>query len=185
MTMNVLLWFYVRRCIFIVLLPSTLSLMSLLDFANNSNNKIPMHKHIYFYTSLILCCYSIINYCLTYIFSICANDFIFKKNSDSDLTTNCHDIQFSEISFNNYNHLMVVNKKVYKIKYSKNKLIKIIDKICWALGIESPLLISSDLIEQKLDAKMKNHLINLTFSKIYDKKKDIEEGFHYTLFNSV
>jgi hypothetical protein len=146
------MWFYVRKCLFAVLLPSILAFMSLIDFANSSKGSYKeAYKHIYFYTSLILCLHTVLNYVLFYIFSICADDYIFKRGELDLVEHNLFetDIFLENASVNKY--VMVINRKIFKICYSGKWSFIFIDKLCWVLGISSPLLIPSDLVNNGID----------------------------------
>jgi hypothetical protein len=144
-------WFYVRKCLFAVILPSILAFMSLIDFANSSKGSYKeAYKHIYFYTSFILCLHTILNYVLAYIFSICADDYIFKKG---ELDMSLHENFFESDIFLTENknshidkYIMVINRKIFKPVYSGKWSFIFIDKLCWILGISSPLLIPKDLV---------------------------------------
>lgn len=137
-------WFYFRKCMFQVFLPVLLAFMSFCDFINQSGKEYSYsYNHLYFYTSLILFLYGAMRYVLDFIFSICSVDVIFKKEIGLNETTNFSISDISEIS---NEHFIVVIKKIFKLRYSKLSFFKNINKLCWFLGINGPILIPYEII---------------------------------------
>lgn len=139
-------WFYIRKGIFQVFFPIFLGLLTFSDFANQSTNKnsLGAYNKMYFYTSGLLFIYAQVAVVLNFIFATCSEDVIFRKmvdlqNSSSELmitsTTNISD-----------GHSIITIKKIFKLRYSCRKIFRFIDKLCWLLGIDSPVLIPYDVI---------------------------------------
>lgn len=141
-------WFYLRKGVFQVFFPILLGFMSFCDYFNHSENiNQKTYNHLYFYTSLILLFYASARYILEFIFSMCSEEVIFKKEmninhtvSDIFLSTNLSDVCD--------NHVMIITKKIFKIRYSQMPFFIYVDKICWFLGIDSPILISEEIINK-------------------------------------
>lgn len=171
-------WFQFRRCIFQVILPILLILLSFFDFAKQSadaNAGAKIYSHLYFYTSGILLFYTCIKYVLEYIFCVCSVEITCKKNVTSS-------------SFGKQKFHISEQKKIYKIKYSGWKIFVLIDKICVWLGIVSPLLLPLPMIltlgnineidDDDEDCTLFSKVItNLSLydSTIYDTSNIIEE----------
>ena len=137
-------WFYFRKGLFQVFFPILLGIMSFCDFIKQKNTT--GYDHLYFYTSLLLIIYASARYIMEFIFSICSEEIIFKKKLNSD--HNALDVFLSSDNLESYNHFMITTKKIFRIRYSRVSLFIYIDKICWVLGIESPLLISQEIIDK-------------------------------------
>lgn len=174
-------WFYLRKGLFQVCFPILLGFMSFCDFVNQTdgkNNKKPAYEHLYFYTSLTLFVYASAKYILEFIFSMCSEEVIFKKEMNIDHSTS--DLFMTGNIFDtSNNHFMVTTKKIFKARYSKLSYFVIIDKICWALGIDSPILIPQEIIDKlsntRSDVTAENeemilHTTLLNLSKYHPKK---------------
>lgn len=139
------IWFYCRKALFQVIMPILLALFSLLGFTEKSHrgHGDSAYLHLYFYTTFILFLYGVTNYVLKYIFSISSDKIMFKKEINLVDTTPNLIIDTNDTR----NELCVVMiKKVFKIRYSQNVIFQNINKLCWLLGMDSPILIPSDII---------------------------------------
>lgn len=136
------LGFYARKAFFQVLMPISLALMALIDFANQNGKKT---NHLYIYTSIILFIYGAMKYFLEFIFSLTADDFVFRKEVNRQKISSelLIDININDKSNDQY---IVVIKKIFKIKYSNYLFFQYIVKICYFLGFECPFLIPQDAI---------------------------------------
>lgn len=131
-----LFWFFFRRGIFQVFLPIALGIMTYFDyFTQKSIDPTRMFYHnVYFYTSLILFIYAVLGYIIRYIFDITSSSVIFTKDLD-------------ETSLLKNNALININD-IFDLKYSKNIFLQFISKLCWILGINSPVFISYKILER-------------------------------------
>lgn len=164
-------WFYFRKGLFQIFFPILLMFMSFCDFISQRTNNSDeyAYNHLYFYTSLILFLHTSAKHILEYIFSICSNDVIFKKEINLNKTTDNLILSFETESINEHN--IIIIKKIFKIRYSKDLFFIYVNKICWVLGIDSPVLIPYDII-----AKLTNINNNLT-------AENEDEFLHTTLTN--
>lgn len=147
--------FYFRKALFQVFLPVLLAFLSFCDFVSQSGkeNNGYAYNHLYFYTSLILFFYASARYFLDFIFSICADDIVFKKEVDLTQTTPdlilAINIDDEPKNYNSNNdHFIIVIKKIFKIRFSGSIFFHYIVKICDFLGIDCPILIPSDVISK-------------------------------------
>jgi hypothetical protein len=161
--------YYFRKMIFQVILPIVLAIFSYLDYSYqiysepNSNNHI--YLHLYFYTFTILLFYACIKYILEYIFSICSEDIIFKKEISLDKTIN---LQLYDYHLDN--HTMITIRKVFKIRFSKMKFFEKISAISWYIGLDCPIIIPSSIISKLTDNESNlndESLLHTTLSNIY------------------
>lgn len=166
-------WFYFRKAIFQGLLPLVLALGTFLDFVKQTSLDKPTHAytHLYFYTSLILFVYSQLRVVLELIFSMCSDDVIFKKEINFDHSVSLQMVS-SQIINSSAEHYMVVIKKIFKLRYSDLAIFKMIDSMCWFLGIDTPILIPNEVV-----AKLGNVKDKLT--------EDNEEAFLYTTLSNL
>lgn len=165
-------WFYFRKALFQVFFPIALAFMSLCDFAKHRNRDDEDHvyNNLYFYTLLTLFLYTGMKQFLEFIFTVCADDVVFKKEINLEQTTQL----LLSINVSNSatdGHFFITIKKIFKLRYSKSPLFFYITKICWFLGIECPILIPDNII-----------------SKLGNVKDDItleneQEFLHTTLMN--
>lgn len=162
-------WFYFRKCIFQVFFPILLALMSYWDFVSQTDRFA--YHHLYFYTSFILFSYAGIRYVLDFIFSMSSDDVIFKKEINLDQTTPNLLLTCNMTNFSN-EHNIIITKKIFKLRYSKSIFFRSIDKICWYLGIDSPLLIPFEIIAKL--GSTKNELTS-----------DNEEAMLYTTLTNL
>ncbi|AGF85395.1 hypothetical protein QJ854_gp387 [Moumouvirus goulette] len=166
-------WFNVRKAIFQVFLQLLLALMSIWDFAKQSGRENNYaYNNLYFYTSILLFFYTAMKYVLEYIFSLCSSDVLFKKKPSLDKTT-----QNLFATFNMTNeqtiHYIVIIKKVFKLRYSKYTIFTYINKLCWFLGIDSPILIPYEIakklgnINNDLSSINEDAYLNVTLTNLY------------------
>ncbi len=82
-------WFYFRKALFQAFFPILLAFMSLCDFAkqNNSDDGNHAYNYLYFYTLTILFLYTAMKQILEFIFNVCADDVVFKKEINMEQTT--------------------------------------------------------------------------------------------------
>ncbi|BCS83085.1 hypothetical protein QLL95_gp1038 [Cotonvirus japonicus] len=151
-------WFYVRKGIFQVFLQLMLALMSVWDFAKQDNQENAYGK-LYFYTSTILLIYTGMKYILEYIFTICSDEVVFKREILHKEKTRglMESFNMLDSTDSSCGHYFVTIKRVFKLRYSRSKIFIKIDKLCWFLGLDSPILIPFNVIE-----KMGNIKDNLT-----------------------
>ncbi|XWV25167.1 hypothetical protein QJ856_gp0605 [Tupanvirus deep ocean] len=166
-------WFYFRKGLFQVFFPILLAFMSFCDFVNQSGkeNNGYAYDHLYFYTSLILFMYTGMRYILEFIFAMSSDDIIFKKEINLNQTTPELLLSMNMTNSQTDLHFMITIKKIFKLRYSNSPYFKYIDKACWFLGIDSPILIPENIVK-----RLGNLKENLTL--------DNEETFlHTTLLN--
>ena len=83
----------------------------------------------------------------------------------------------------NDNHFLVVTRKIFKLRYSSSKLFKYIDKYCWTLGIDSPILITYDIVARLTNLRNdisednEEELLHTTISNLL--------MYHPTKFNKI
>ena len=165
------LWFYCRKALFQVMMPILLTLLSISNFVSNSNQKHDSaSSHLYFYTSAILFLYVSMTYILKYIFSIFSEKLILRKEINLMNTTN-NLILEADISSNVDELSFIVSKRVFKARYSQSPFFQKINKLCWFLGIDSPILIPQEILFKLSNSKiitadnehtvMKETLLNL------------------------
>lgn len=146
--------FYTRKFIFQGFLPIILGLMSFFDFANQAygNNMGKAYTHLYFYTTAILLIYSQIKIILKFIFSICTENVIFKKEINMDQTISEILLPIQE-SLSVNEHFIITMKKIFKLRYSNSIYFKFINRFCWVIGMDCPLLIPYDIVAKLANAK--------------------------------
>jgi hypothetical protein len=148
-------WFYFRKALFQVFFPIALAFMSLCDFAVQSNNNDSTHAYdnLYFYTLLILFLYTGMKQILEFIFTVCADDVVFKKEINLEQTTSQLLLSINTSNSTQEGHFIIAIKKIFKLRYSKSPLFVHITKICWFLGIDCPILIPDNIISKLSNAK--------------------------------
>ena|SRR5271154_3333869 len=143
-------WFYVRKAIFQGCCPIILAFMTFYDIVKQAadENKGKFYFHIYFYTSLILFLYTQSRVVLEFIFSICSDDIIFKKEIDLTQTTPELILPngFMNMSDTSTINFIIIIRKIYKLRYSKSLFFRSISKLCWLLGIDGPILIPYEIV---------------------------------------
>lgn len=146
------LWFYCRKALFQVIMPILLALMSICDFVKKSNSKHDsVFGHLYFYTSSVLFLYVSMSYILKYIFSIFSEKIILRKeinlmNTVNDLILDNTSNDADELSF-------IISKRIFKARYSQSPVFQSISKLCWLLGIDSPILIPHEILLKLSNSK--------------------------------
>jgi len=175
-------WFNIRRVIFQVILPILLAIMTVFDYASQSGSMTFAYDHLYFYTAIIIFFHRSAILILKFIFDKSSIKIIFKKEIDSlslpgqynsfskPHNNNTSNIESNNIESNSFG--IYIQKKIYKIRYTNNRLFRYMNETCWFLGIESPMLIPPMIIsklsntreevtEETEDAIFKMVLINL------------------------
>ena len=178
-------WFYVRKAIFQGILPISLAILTFFDFVKQMasvNGHYAAYTHIYFYTSLILFLYAQLKVILEFIFSTCADDIVFKK--EVNLTQTTQNLLLSiQIANSSDEHFMIVIRRIFKLRYCNTKFFKYIDRICWLLGLDSPILIPYDIVSKlgnvKEDVNLDNECayLHTTLTNLYT--------YHPTKYNAV
>lgn len=137
-------WFYFRKAIFQAILPFILVIITIIDFIHQRENS-HAKSYLYYYTLSIIIIYNFIKEFMIFMFSNCADDVIFNKVVDISRTTKDLKLSFN-IEHNPNEHHVVIIRKIFRLRYSNNLFFKFIDKMCWMLGIDSPILIPQDII---------------------------------------
>jgi hypothetical protein len=137
-------WFYIRKAIFQGLIPIVLGFFTFYDLIDDIRNT--NHFRFYIMSSLILLIYSQLRIMLEYIFSICSETIILKKKFNQNLNNGQLFFNGSDSTFMD-THFICVTKRIYKLTYSSSNFFILIDKICWFMGIDSPILIPLDVIK--------------------------------------
>ena len=174
--------FYFRKAFFQAFLPILLAFMSFCDFVNQigKENNGYSYNHLYFYTSFILFCYALAKYLLDYIFSVCADDIIFKKEINLAQTTPDLLLSLNLGDQSNDNFLIVI-KKIFKIRFSNSIFFQYIIKSCDFLGIDCPILIPLEVVlrltnQHGYNLDNEDILLQTTLSNLYSyhpKKYDV------------
>lgn len=162
-------WFYFRKGLFQGFFPVILAILSFYGFSNKDTDSI--YGHLYFYTSLILLIYISVKHLLSFIFTVCAEKIIFKKeiNPTHSMPDTLYTLEINENL--DKKHCMVISKKIFKIRYSDKPFFIYVEKICWYLGIDCPMLISKEIID-----KLSNYREDITIN-------NEETILHSTLLN--
>ena len=188
------LWFYCRKALFQIVFPILLSLLSISNFVTNSSQKHDLaSSHLYFYTSSILFLYVSMTYILKYIFSIFSEKIILRKEINLMKTTS-NFILDTDISSNVDELSFIVSKRVFKARYSQSSFFKNINKLCWFIGIDSPILIPQEILFKLSNSKiitadneqniMKETLLNLctyhptmyNYNPIPEENQDLDQN---------
>lgn len=141
-------WFLFRKGIFQVFLPILLAFITFVNYVDQSgNDNSYAYHHLYFYTSLILFLYGSVSHILNFIFSICSDDVMFKKEISLDKTTTQLFLP-SVTDLRSDNYFIIIIKKIFKLRYSNSQFFVYIDKVCWYLGIDSPILIPANVVNR-------------------------------------
>lgn len=160
------MWFNVRRSLFLVLFPILLGIATFSGYISQDSESGNNYSNLYVYTWLVLFIHRMLINTLDYLFTLCSDEFIIVPSLDKE------------------SHNFIVNHKrmqfIY-LKYSNNKLIQHIMKICWYIGYNAPIYISNDVLHNVINEyyNVNNHdeidnldkflskLINHT-SKLYE-----------------
>lgn len=144
-------WFIIRKCIFQGVLPSILALVTFYDFVANTDNTKPS-SHTYFYTSMIIFAYTNIKIFLELIFDTCSETVIFKK----ELKLNIGSLHLDSTDLTIKDKTIIIIKRIYKLRYCTSSIFNRVDNVCWALGIDSPILIPHNVINKIYDGQIPN-----------------------------
>lgn len=138
-------WFNVRKALFQVILPAVLLTISFFSFTQHTgtDSKSAWH-YVYAYTWGLLLIYAIAKYTLEFIFSTCADDVMFRKKIDLERTTS--ELEFADGDIDS--HQVIVIRKIYKLRYSGIIFFAWITKVCWYMGIDSPILIPLSVVTE-------------------------------------
>lgn len=118
-------WFCIRKFIFHVVLPIILAIFALIDLIlGTSYNKM--------YMSIIFLLYMAIKCLIDFIFATCSIN-IFIKLLDHD-------------GIDQFN--IAISRRIFLPRFSCWKVFGYIDKICWFIAIDCPLLISTEVINK-------------------------------------
>ena len=139
-------WFYFRKGIIQVIFPIILAFLTFFNYADASNDTSgkSAYHYLYFYTSFILLIHGTMRYILEFIFSMCADSIILRKNIDPNQTS---DLLLPLDDDCSENRLVIV-KQIFKLRYSSSIVFEYITKICWYMGIDSPILIPYTVVER-------------------------------------
>lgn len=157
-------WFFVRKGIFQIILPSILALTSFFDYLAN-NDDGTAYSNLYFYTTLILITHAGIKNGLEYIFDICSDITVFRKPVDL-VRTVPNIILMSDLEGGG-NGIIVI-KKIFKLRYSAWPSFVIITQICWFLGLDCPILVPFDLIKDMNVIEDEELSLQTTLDRIYN-----------------
>lgn len=157
-------WFYVRKAIFQGCIPIILAFITFYGMQK-------FYVRLYLFTASILFIYSQLRVILEFIFSVCSDDILFKKEIDLSQTTPDLFLSVNLSNPQNSEFLFIV-KKIFKLRYSGNPVFQIIYKLCWLMGIDSPVLIPIEIVNKLIKHRIINHtneheLLSTTISKLY------------------
>jgi len=142
-------WFYVRKAIFQGFFPIIVGSATFYDLAKNtSDDNQVFYKHLYVYTGLILFSYGSTKTIFEFIFSVCADDIIFKKEINLENTTADLMLSLRLDDSNSTSNMIIIVKKFFKLRFTNSTFFIGISKICWWLGIDCPILIPYEIIKQ-------------------------------------
>ena len=147
--------FYLRKAIFQGFLPILLGMLSFFDFLKQTSGQGigSAYKHMYFYTTVILLIYTQIKIVLEFIFSICTENVIFRKEISLEKSMTEEVLMPIEEPMNSRDHFIITIKRIFKLRYSNSTYFKFICNFCWIIGMECPLLIPFDIIAKLANAK--------------------------------
>ena len=108
-------WFYVRKAIFQGIIPIIFGFLTFYDLVKQTTNPVrgQMYNHMYFYTSLILFIYAQAKIILEFVFAICADDIVFKK--EISLTQTMPAVLLSEELQNDFIIIIKILKPIFII----------------------------------------------------------------------
>uniref|UniRef100_A0A6C0LS23 Uncharacterized protein n=1 Tax=viral metagenome TaxID=1070528 RepID=A0A6C0LS23_9ZZZZ len=178
-------WFWFRNIIFQCALPIILAFMTFYDLSTQHNKII--YSHLYLYTSSIIFIYSNMRMILEFIFNVCSDQIILKKAINLVETTNNLILSMNIID-SKINNTFLIIRKIFKLRYSGSSFFIFIDKLCWAIGIDSPILIPIDLINklfEKVEINIHNEdtLMIKTLNNLYEYYPEFDNNI-FTNFNT-
>lgn len=166
-------WFYFRKGLFQVFFPILLGLVSLSSFINQTEDHGQAYNYLFPYTSFILFIYKALVYVLKYIFEICAEDIILKKEINIQ-TTIQNLVLFTNLSGFSNEHSINIIKKIFKLRYSKYPFFSYVVKSSWFLGLDCPILIPYEIVsklttikEEPITPENEDDFLNSTLSNLY------------------
>lgn len=140
-------WFYFRKAYFQGVMPLTLGFITFYDMLSVKTGETVYYR-VYFYTSLILLLYAQLRTILDFIFRLCSEDIVIKKELNLLGATQelLYSMEMSQLTDKLNENYCIVLRKVYKLRYAQSKLIRYVDKLSWILGLDSPLLIPFEMV---------------------------------------
>lgn len=157
-------WFFIRKGIFQIVLPSILALASFFDYLAN-NDDGTAYSNLYFYTTLVLITHASIKSGLEYIFDICSDITVFRKPVDLERTVP-NIILVSDLEGGG-NGIIVI-KKIFKLRYSSWPSFVIITQVCWFLGLDCPILVPFELVKDMNVIEDEELSLQTTLDRIYN-----------------
>lgn len=147
-------WFYIRKSIFQGLIPIILKMITVFDFYRNASETY--YYQLYFYTAVLIAFHSCIGIALDPLFSICSEHVVYRKPIDLSRTTD--PLIFSmQMNAHPQNEVIVV-RRVFKPRYCKYRMLKWIAKMCWVLGMDCPILLTEEEVEEfQLPPEVENY----------------------------
>ena len=109
---------------------------------------------------------------LEFIFSTCSEDIIFKKEINLNKTTSQLLVSMDMENISN-DHFIITIKKIFKLRYANSNFFKRIDKICWFVGIDSPILIPYEMVmklsnvKNNIDEENEHAILHSTLANLY------------------
>lgn len=167
-------WFYVRKAIFQGFIPLLIGIITFYDLANNIESGLGtnLYAQLYVYTSLILFLYGTTGTVLNFIFDLCSDDIIFRK--DIDLEQTVPNIMLSmHLDSQTSDSFIIIVKKIFKLRFSNSWFFISITKLCWWLGMDCPTLIPYELVKDfmhgdiKLSMKNERHIMHSALDLLY------------------
>jgi hypothetical protein len=157
-------WFYFRKAFFQMFLPVLVTFLALIGAANG--------KGYYFFFAFTLFIYGAMRAVLDFIFDTCSDEMIFKKEINLEGTVS--NLMMSANMESGYgDNMLTVIKKIYKLRYSDSGFFKFIDKMCWFMGLDGPILIPFDIVKQMTNvrdvptAENEFNVLKMTVHNIY------------------
>ena len=146
-------WFYIRKFIFQQIFPFMMGLVTFYDLTQNINSPTNIfYKRIYIYTSLFLTIYTSIQFILNFIFEVTSDDIVFRKEINLENTINDLVLSSNLEDYSQINYIVTI-QRVFKIRFSSSWYFLTLSQTCWYLGIETPILIPQELVDELLQGK--------------------------------
>lgn len=159
-------WFYLRKAVFQGIIPVLMVVLTVIDMLLKTSSS---NSGFAIFMTILLAMYGNFRIFLEFIFSISSDEVVFKK--DIDLTKTTKDLLLSvNLTNNSNNNYLIIIKKIFKLRYSGNKLFKYIDQTCWYLGIDCPILIPIDVVNL-----ITNKNVDVTVLNEYNEATQLEE----------